>query len=192
MAWITKNSAGTKVEKRSEPYLTPALRKDLTERILPRYATKFAALLPALHMIQHEYGWIPGQAMLEIAEVLELKPAQVIDTASFYEEYWLKPKGENLVQVCRSIACEFCGQKEISQACKDKLGIDVGETTPDGKFTLVELECIGSCGTAPAMLVNETLYENVTPESVDKILDQVASAPKAHAHHSTHSGHSNH
>lgn len=192
MAWITKNSAGTKVEKRSEPYLTPALRKDLTERIMPRYATKFAALLPALHMIQHEYGWIPGQAMLEIAEVLELKPAQVIDTASFYEEYWLKPKGENLVQVCRSIACEFCGQREISQACKDKLGIDVGETTPDGKFTLIELECIGSCGTAPAMLVNETLYENVTPESVDKILDQVASAPKTHAHHSTHSSHPHH
>lgn len=180
MAWITKNSAGMKVEKRNDPYLTPAMRKDLTDRVMPRYATKQAALLPALHMVQHEYGWIPAQAMQEIAELLGLTPAEVLDTASFYEEYWLKPKGEHLVQVCRSIACEFCGQREISQACKDKLGIDVGETTPDGKFTLVELECIGSCGTAPALLIDETLHENVTPASVEKLLEQVASQPKGH------------
>lgn len=185
MAWMTKNSAGMKVEKRAEPYLTAAMRKDLTDRVLPRYANKQAALLPALHMIQHEYGWVPGQAMLEIAEFLQLQPSQVIDTASFYEEYWLKPKGQNLVQVCRSIACEFCGQKEITQACKDKLGIDVGETTDDGKFTLIELECIGSCGTAPAMLVNETLHENVTPEGVEKIIDETAkqSGHAGHGHH---------
>lgn len=183
MAWITKNSAGMKVETRSEPYLTPAMRKDLTERVLPRYATKQAALLPALHMVQHEYGWIPPQAMIEIADLLALKPAEVYDTASFYEEYWLKHKGQNLVQVCRSIACEFCGQREITQACKDKLGIDVGETTPDGKFTLIELECLGSCGTAPAMLVNETLHENVTPDGVDKILDETARHAQGHAHH---------
>lgn len=174
MAWITKDSAAAKVEKRAEPYLSPAMRADLTSRVLPRYASKQAALLPALHMIQHEYGWIPPQAMIEIAELLGLKPSEVIDTASFYEEYWLKPKGQHLVQVCRSIACEFCGQKEITQACKDKLGIDVGETTDDGKFTLVELECLGSCGTAPAMLIDETLHENVTPDMVDRVLDQAA------------------
>ena len=174
MAWITKDSAGTKIERRAEPYLTDAMKKDLTDKVLPRYAQKQGALLPVLHTIQHAHGWIPAQAMMEIAEFLGLKPADVIDTASFYEEYWLKPKGKHLVQVCRSIACEFCGQKEITDACKAKLGIDVGETTDDGNFTLIELECLGSCGTAPAALIDEKLFENLRPEEVAKLLDDVS------------------
>jgi NADH-quinone oxidoreductase subunit E len=182
MAWITKNSAGTKIERRSEPYLTDAMKKDLTERVLPRYASKQAALLPALHMVQHEYGWVPPQAMTEIADLLGLKPSEVLDTASFYEEYWLKPKGEHLVQVCRSIACEFCGQREITETCKRKLGIDVGETTDDGKFTLIELECLGSCGSAPAALIDEKLHENLTPAKMEQVLDEAARQP-GHAHH---------
>ena len=184
MAWITKDSANTKVEKRAEPYLTEAMKKDLRERVLPRYERAQGALLPCLHAIQHAYGWIPAQAMLEIAEFLALRPADVIDTASFYEEYWLKPKGKHLVQVCRSIACEFCGQKDVSEACKARLGVDVGETTDDEKFTLVELECLGSCGTAPAMLIDETLYENVKPAEVGRILDEHARTHgDGHAHH---------
>ncbi|HMN40598.1 MAG TPA: NADH-quinone oxidoreductase subunit NuoE [Phycisphaerales bacterium] len=184
MAWITKNSAAMKVEKRAEPYLTEAMKADLTTRILPRYEQKQGALLPCLHTIQHAYGWIPGQAMLEIAEFLGIPPGNVIDTASFYEEYWLKPKGKHLIQVCRSIACEFCGQKEVTQACKSALGIDVGETTDDGRFTLIEMECLGSCGTAPAMLVDEALYENVQPATIHKLLGE---HEKVHGH-----GHGHH
>ncbi len=184
MAWITKNSAGAKIERRAEPYLTPALRQHLSDVILPRYANKQGATLPSLHAIQHEYGWVPPQAMEELAEFLGLQPSQVYDTASFYEEYWLKPRGKHLVQVCRSIACEFCGQKEITEACKAKLGVDVGETTDDNRFTLIELECLGSCGTAPAMLVDEKLHENVKPEQVAKILDDAARNPSGgHGHH---------
>ena len=179
MAWITKDSAHARVERRDEPYLTPALKAELVDKYLPRYEQKAGALLPALHLVQHEYGWIPHQAMIEIAQVLEMAPAQVIDTASFYEEYWLKPKGRHVVAVCRSIACEFCGQPEITDAVRSHLGIDVGETTEDGEFTLIELECLGSCGTAPAMLIDETLHENVKPEQVASL---IASA-KGHAHH---------
>ncbi len=183
MAWITKNSAGTVVEKRSEPYLTAAMKADLTNRLLPRFETTHAALLPALHMVQHEYGWIPAQAMLEIAEFLKLDPSQVIDTASFYEEYWLKPKGENLISVCRSIACEACDYKAITQVCKDKLGIEVGETTDDGKFTLVEVECLGSCDSAPVALVGEKLHEWLTPETIAKAIDDVkAGKTGGHGH----------
>lgn len=181
MAWITKNSATTQIPRRAEPYLTPAMQQELSKTILPRYANKQAATLPCLHMIQHEYGWIPPQAMEEIAAFLGLSPAEILDTASFYEEYWLKPKGEHLVAVCRSIACEFCGQKELTQAIKDKLGIEVGETTDDGKFTLVEVECLGSCGTAPAMLVDETLHEDVTTAQVPQILDR-ARTSGGHGH----------
>jgi NADH-quinone oxidoreductase E subunit len=183
MAWITKNSGGAKVERRSEPYLTAAMKADLSARVLPRYANTMGAMLPCLHEIQHAYGWIPPQAMMEIAEFLGLKPSDVLDTASFYEEYWLKPKGTYLIQVCRSIACEVCGHAKITQAVKDKLGIDVGETTDDGKFTLIELECLGSCDTAPVALVNETLHEKLTPESIASVLDRLPDEPEHHHGH---------
>jgi NADH-quinone oxidoreductase E subunit len=180
MAWIAKPSASMQIERRPEPYLTEAMRADLRERILPRYEQKMAALLPALHLIQHEYGWIPAQAMEEIAEFLDLTPADVMDTASFYEEYWLKPKGRNTIAVCRSIACEFCGSEQVTQAVKDKLGIDVGETTDDEAFTLIELECLGSCGTAPAALINETLHENLTPQRLGELIDEVRKGAGGH------------
>jgi len=173
MAWITKNSGTMQVERRAEPYLTPAMRAELTKTVLPRYETTLAALLPCLHAVQHAYGWVPPQAMMEIGEFLKIEPAQVYDTASFYEEYWLKPKGRHLIQVCRSIACEFCGQQKITDAIRTKLGIDVGETTDDGEFTLIELECLGSCGTAPAALIDEKLHEDVTPEGILRAIDDV-------------------
>ncbi|MEM7623326.1 MAG: NAD(P)H-dependent oxidoreductase subunit E, partial [Planctomycetota bacterium] len=127
MAWITKPSATTKVEHRDEPYLTDAMKKRIDDDYRPRYETTMACLLPALHLIQHEYGWVPRAAMLEIAEHLDVKPADVFDTATFYEEYWLKPKGNVVVAVCRSIACEFCGQREITESIKQRLDVDVGE-----------------------------------------------------------------
>jgi len=173
MAWITKPSATTRIERRDEPYLTEEMRAKVRETFVPRYETRLACSLPALHLVQHEYGWIPAQALMEIAEVLELEPADVLDTASFYEEYWLERKGKHVVAVCRSIACEFCGQRQVTDAIKAHLGIEVGETTDDERFTLVELECIGACGGAPALLIDETLHEGVTPASVIELIDQI-------------------
>lgn len=180
MAWITKNSGAMKIERRAEPYLTPGLQARLRAETLPRYENRMGALLPCLHAVQHEHGWIPPQAMLEIAEFLGIDPSQVLDTASFYEEYWLKPKGKRLVAVCRSIACEFRGQPRITEAIKNHLGIDVGETTDDGEYTLVEVECLGSCDTAPVALIDETLHENLTEQS---IVSAVAAAKNSHGHH---------
>ncbi|MFN0134083.1 MAG: NADH-quinone oxidoreductase subunit NuoE [Phycisphaerales bacterium] len=174
MAWITKNSAAARIARRDEPYLTDAMKSDLHQRVFPRYETRLACTMPGLHLIQHQYGWVPAQAMDELAVFLGVSPAEVLDTASFYEEYWLKPKGRHLVSVCRSIACEFCGQPALTQAIKDALGIDVGETTDDGRFTLIELECLGACGGAPAILIDETLHEGVTPADVPRLLAQVA------------------
>lgn len=168
-----------KIERRDEPYLTSAM-KDSLARLLPRYEKSMGALLPCLHAVQHEYGWVPHQAMMEIAAFLKLAPSDVIDTASFYEEYWLRPKGRHLIQVCRSIACEFCGHEAITQAIKNKLGIEVGETTDDGRFTLIELECLGSCDTAPVALIDETLHERLTPESIVRLIDQVTDDHPTH------------
>src|SRR3954469_24677131 len=131
MAWIVEDRRAAKVVE-GEPLLTEEMKTHLREKYFPRYPTKRAVLLPALHYVQHAYNWLPTQALQEIAEFLELAPAEVLDTASFYEEYWLKPKGKYLLQVCRSLSCEICDSRKLTDHLMNKLGIDVGETTPDG------------------------------------------------------------
>ena len=174
MAWIVEDRR-RKVEEAGEPYLTDELKAHLRERYFPRYPTRRAVLLPALHAVQHEYGWIPAKAMEEVAEFLGLAPAEVLDTASFYEEYWLRPKGKYLIQVCRSLSCGICGQRDLTDRMRETLGIEPGETTPDGRFTLVELECLGACEQAPAALVNEVLHGELTPA---KLADVIRALPE--------------
>jgi NADH-quinone oxidoreductase subunit E len=150
------------------------MKRDIAQRLFPRYPTKRACLLPVLHLVQHEYNWIPAQAMQEVAEFLGLAPAEVLDTASFYEEYWLRKKGKYLVQVCRSLSCEICGSDRIVEGLIEKLGVEVGETTDDDRYTLVELECLGSCGTAPVALVNDVQHENIT---LDGLMAHLSALP---------------
>ncbi|MCW5764840.1 MAG: NADH-quinone oxidoreductase subunit NuoE [Phycisphaeraceae bacterium] len=185
MAWITKPSATMKVPKRAEPYLGAELKDRLTREILPRYEHKQGALIPVLHAVQHVWGWLPWQALEEVASFLELTPAQVWDTASFYEEFWLQPKGAHVIAVCRSVACEICDHKQITDACRAKLGIEPGETTDDGKFTLVELECLGLCEGAPACLVDERMHLSATPESITRAIDDLRDKP-GHGHAAPH------
>jgi len=172
MGWTVKPSATQDIDRREAPYLTQEIKDRLEQDVLPRYATKMAALLPTLHAVQHEHGWIPHQALEEVAAFLDLNPADVLDSASFYEEYWLRPKGRHMIAVCRSMACEVCGHKALTDVCREKLNIEPGETSDDGAVTLMELECIGACGGAPAILVDETLHENVTPEQMGELIDK--------------------
>ena len=176
MAWLVEDRRAAKVAA-GEPLLTDQMKKHLSDKYFPRYPTKRAVLLPALHYIQHEYGHIPMQALQEVAEFLELAPAEVLDTASFYEEYWLKPKGKYLIQICRSLSCEICDSEKLTNMCRERLGIDPGETSRDGRFTLVELECLGACGTAPVALVNDVLHEELTPAKLQKITDSLPDDP---------------
>jgi NADH-quinone oxidoreductase subunit E len=176
MAWLVEDRRREQVAK-GEPLLTEEVKSHLREKYFPRYPTKRAVLLPALHLIQHQYGWIATRALSEVADFLEMSPAEVLDTATFYEEYWLKPKGKYLLQVCRSLSCELCGSKQITDRIRQKLGIEVGETSADGKYTLVELECLGACGTAPVALVNDVLYEDLKSEDVDRVLDALPEDP---------------
>ena len=171
MAWIAKNSAGTQIERRDTPYLDDDIRAELSDKYLPRYPTRQAATLPALHLIQEKHGYIPYQAMEELGEFLELPASTIHDTATFYEEYFLQPKGEYVIWVCQSIACELCDEGRITNAVIDHLGIVPGETTEDGKFTLMKAECLGACGSAPVALLGEKLVENLTPESIVKEID---------------------
>ncbi len=173
MAWITKNSATMEIERRDEPYLTDAMKAKLTADVLPRFPRKQAATLPALHEVQHAYDYIPHQALEEIAAFLELEPSVVMDTATFYEEFFLRPRGKYLIWVCQSLSCEIMGQPTLLEQISAKLDIEPGETTDDGKFTLMTAECLGSCGTAPVALVNEDLHENLTYDNFERVLDSL-------------------
>jgi NADH-quinone oxidoreductase subunit E len=183
MAWIVKNSGTQQIDRRAEPYLTDQMQAELREKYLPRFPTKQAATLPALHLVQHRWNWIPYQAIEEVAAFLELKPADVYDTATFYEEFFLEPKGRYLVQICQSIACELCGHETLADRFKARYDIEDMETTDDGRFTLMMVECIGACGGAPAVLINGRLYEHVSWEQLEQTLDGLPDDPAAFESH---------
>lgn len=170
MAWITKNSSAPIADKREEPYLSQETKDHFERDIIPRYPTRQAATIPLLHAIQHDHNWLPVQAMEEAAEFLGIPASAVMDTATFYEEFFLQPRGKYTVWVCQSISCEIMGNTKLVDKLSEVLGIAPGETTEDGKFTLMNVECIGACGGAPVALVNEKLHENLTVDNVQQIL----------------------
>ena len=149
--------------------LTEAMRQEIVS-LFPRYPQKRSALLPALHVVQRERGWIPPEAMEEVAALFDLRPVEVMEVVSFYTLFNRAPVGRHHIQVCRNIACGLRGARKITRHLSGKLGIPVGGTTPDGRFTLTEVECLGSCGTAPMLQCNEDYHENLTVERVDEIL----------------------
>ena len=172
MTWKSKQSATLTIESRSEPYLTPEMVDKITNEIMPLYVTNRGALMPALHEIQHEYGFIAWQAMLELANVLNITPAQIADVVSFYEDYHIEPMGKYIFGICQSIACEVCGHQAIIDHLKQKLDIDVHETTEDGMFSISGMECIGACDMAPCALVNGTQYNKLTISRIDELLGE--------------------
>lgn len=173
MSWKVVDSANAEIPRRDEPWCTERMKAHWTEKILPRYETSHGALMPILHDVQHEYRHVPYQAMIEIASFLSIPPAEVLDTVSFYEEYTTEPVGKCVIGICQSIACEVCGHTALLDHCRDVLDVEPHETTKDGLFTLLTLECLGSCDTAPVALFNETLHENLTIETVDELIAKV-------------------
>jgi NADH-quinone oxidoreductase subunit E len=150
---------------------TEALMMNLTKRY-PEGKQK-SALLPILHIAQAESdGWLSVPVMDRVAEILKIKPIEVYEVASFYSMYQLHPVGKCLIEVCRTSSCWLRGANDIVKHIENKLGINDGETTPDGKFTLRTVECLGSCGTAPMLQIGEKFYENLTLEKVDAILEE--------------------
>jgi NADH-quinone oxidoreductase subunit E len=140
-------------------------------KIRDEYPDAQSALLPALYLAQRDYGgWLPEGAFDEVAALMDLPPTQVAAAASFYTMLNRRPVGQHLIQVCTNISCSLLGAEHLLDYVGRKLGIGVGETTPDGKFTLLEVECLGSCGTGPMMQVNDAYYENLTEERIDSIL----------------------
>jgi NADH-quinone oxidoreductase subunit E len=143
---------------------------DKMKRLEPRYPTKVALLLPSLHAAQDEFGWLPPEVMDEIGDYIGIHPAQVREVASFYTMYNLKPVGKYHLKVCTNVACCLRGADELVEHLEKKLNIRLGETTKDKKFTLHEEECLGACGTAPAMMLNDDYHEQLTIQTLDKLV----------------------
>ncbi len=152
------------------------------DELITHYPVKEAALIPAMHILQDEIKWMPMEAMDWIADKLEIPRVRVYGVASFYTMFRRKPEGKLRLEVCTNLSCSLLGATHIRDYLCEKLGIRPGETTPDGKVTLTEVECLGSCGTAPVMLVNDRFYENLTPKKIEALLERIARAsiaPKA-------------
>ena len=141
------------------------------EATVARYPKKEAAMLPVLYLAQKEFGHLGPEAIEYVARLMEQSPARVHGVVSFYTMYNVKPIGRHHIQVCRTLSCALGGAERITGLIKKKLGIEPGQTTPDGRFTLSEVECLASCGTAPMMQINDGYYENLTEEKVTAILE---------------------
>ncbi len=139
--------------------------------LLGRYPTKMAAILPALWIVQHERGWVSDSGMAEVADVLELTPAYVKGVVTFYTMYHQHPVGRHFIQVCTTTPCNVCGAEDVVRALLEQTGCaELGATSPDGRFTVVEAECLGACGFATPLMINERFVESVTPETVAAVL----------------------
>ena len=143
------------------------------QELISKYPHKRSALIPSLHLVQKELGYISSDTMADIARIFELSPNEVHEVTSFYTMFYRKPVGKYVLQVCTNISCQLCNAEGIMVHLKNRLGIKPGETTEDKKFTLLEVECLGSCGTSPVVQINDDYYEDLTPEKLDKILDSL-------------------
>jgi NADH-quinone oxidoreductase subunit E len=143
--------------------------------LFPRYPTKQAVTLPALHVVNEKLRYVPLEAIVEIAELLELAPAQVQDTLSFYGMFKQNgPHGKVRAWVCRSVSCALRGADDLLEHMCHTAGLKPGETSADGALTIEFAECLGACEFAPCMLANKTLHKNLTTESAEKFLKEVA------------------
>jgi NADH-quinone oxidoreductase subunit E len=175
-------SLGTKAGPVASPF-SPEQQKRFDEgfaKAVAKYPPerRKAALLPALHLAQDELGWLSEPAMAYVGSLLDVPPVRVREVATFYTMYHLEPVGRHHIGVCNSVSCWAMGAPGILEHCAQKLGIHPGETTRDAVFSLEEVACLASCGTAPAVLVNNFTYvEGVTPQSMDQLIDRLRGEP---------------
>jgi NADH-quinone oxidoreductase E subunit len=145
------------------------------QAILNRYPTRRAALMPTLWLAQREFGWLSDDVMTYVAALMELPLAWVTSVATFYTMYWKKPVGRFHLQVCRNLACALRGADQVRVAVEQRLGIRHGECTPDGVFSLEEVECLASCGTAPCLQINNAEYhENLDVPRTLALIERLA------------------
>ena len=138
---------------------------------IAKYPRKLGALLPALHLVQKEKGWIAPETARELAELFEIRPIEVMEVVTFYNMFYDRPQGRHHVYVCTNLPCSLRGARQLTHALEEHLGIEAGETTADGRITFGHEECLGACAWAPMMRVDDQYHENLDVESAKRIVD---------------------
>ena len=160
-------------ERAGEGLIFTGPYEERLQKVLSRYPDRQAALLPALHIAHEIRGYLSPETMDEVARRLELPPAYVRGVATFYSMYNLQPLGKYLIQVCTNISCNLCGGDDVLEAFLEHTGTDTGMVSPDGLYTVMEVECLGACGFPTVVQINERFFENVTPADVPAILEML-------------------
>jgi len=145
-------------------------RTDRIKEIIEKYRGEPGALIPVLQEVQEAFGYLSRDSMGQVAEGLGLPRAQVFGVASFYAQFYLKPRGQNMIRVCLGTACHVRGAEKVLAALGEALGIGPGEVTADGKFTLERVACLGTCGLAPAVMVNEEIHGRMDAQRAEELL----------------------
>ncbi|HBP11929.1 MAG TPA: NAD(P)H-dependent oxidoreductase subunit E [Nitrospina sp.] len=144
------------------------------KKILSQYPDKQSATLPLLHLAQSEQGYISGTVVNTVGGLVDCHPAVVMDCVSFYTMFYTKPQGRHIIQVCQTLSCSLNGGDALVDCVEDKYGIKPGETSEDDRFTLMKVECLGSCGTAPVVQINKDYHEDLSPEKFDDLLESLS------------------
>jgi len=160
----------------SNPIAFTPERLEKVKEIIERYPAgrQKSALLPVLHVAQEQWGWVSSEVMDYVAGLLDILPVEVYEVASFYTMYHLEPVGKHVIEYCRTGPCCLMGGEDIYGYLKQKLGIQAGETTQDGLFTLKEVECLAACGWGPVFQIREKYYMHLTEEKVDEIIEELS------------------
>jgi NADH dehydrogenase (ubiquinone) flavoprotein 2 len=167
--------------KQPKSFSFTAQNLEAAKKIIAKFPAgrQASAVIPLLDLAQRQHdNWLPIAAMDHVAELLEMPPVKVYEVASFYTMFNRAPVGKHLLQLCTTTPCWLCGTDALLKVCKDKLGIDPGETSKDGKFSLMEVECLGACVNAPMIQINDDYYEDLNPDNFGKILDDLAAGKK--------------
>ena len=176
----TSHSFNTDRSYHPNPQFSPERMKEI-ETIIARYpeGKQKSAILPILHIAQTDFGWISVNVMDYVAEILKIQPIEVYEVATFYTMFNLQPTGKYVLEVCRTGPCMICGADEIFEYLKNKLGVELNETSKDGRFTIKAVECLAACGGAPCLQVklksedgSYKYYENLTPAVIDELIEK--------------------
>lgn len=151
----------------------PQVAEEKLEELKKRYPDARSAIMPALYMAQEVFGHITEDAIRWVSQKIGVAPVHVMEIATFYTMYYKKPVGKYHVQICRTLSCALCGAGGLTRHLKDRLKLEPGEVSKDGMWSYEEVECLGSCGTAPMCEINDVFFENLTPEKLGMILDQL-------------------
>jgi NADH-quinone oxidoreductase subunit E len=152
------------------PVLTEQIKRDI-ETHVDRSWSRQAACIEALMLVEKHYGWVSDESMREVAEYLDMTTAELEAVATFYNHIYRRPVGRHVILVCDSVSCWIMGYEGVRDHLASRLGIGLGETTPDERFTILPVQCLGACDKAPAMMIDGRLYTNLTPETIDNILE---------------------